>query len=212
MRNRLVLNFGSLVIRICFGFSVPLLKPSDFVLRISNRPTSGHVRLHPRASRRRGMSLLEVVLALGILVFMGGVVLGSFYQAIRAAQELRVEAQGMDLAASVLAEVRLGIVPAAEQGAQPFDDPFEDWTWELKNVESDTSTGLETRMLEAVVRHKPSGYTARLAASSAGVATGGLDGDLGWPAGLGGIGGFGASGGNPGGGGNRGAGGTGGLP
>jgi type II secretion system protein I len=114
------------------------------------------------ASRRRGMTLLEVLLALSIVVMVGGAMLGTLYQGMRTATALRVEAQATDLAVTLLAELNLGIISPSAQGPESFAAPFEDWTWRLQFVEGDLAM-LEASVVEAVVTHQPSGYVLRLA-------------------------------------------------
>jgi hypothetical protein len=69
------------------------------------------------------------------------------------------------MAASILAEVQLGLRPAVSDGARPFEDPWQDWTWEtcLTPMESAAGglTGLS--MLEVIVRHQKSSVVQHLA-------------------------------------------------
>lgn len=115
------------------------------------------------------MVLLEVVAALAILVFAGAVVLGALHTAIRTAAELKREAVAADLAVTLLSRLELGIVPLQEQAAQPFEAPFEDWTWSVQQEQSVTGGGVtdlgDLKTLELVVRHGPSGYVRRLSAT-----------------------------------------------
>lgn len=87
---------------------------------------------HPR----RGMTLLEVLVALGIfLIALVGIIklvtLGGDQ-----ARQVQLNAQAAQLCQSKLAEVVAGVVPLTAQSEVPFDeDP--DWLWSLDATQGD---------------------------------------------------------------------------
>ena len=91
-------------------------------------------------SRRNGAVLLEVVLALALFVAAAGVILSGLSSAIGAAERLRLDAHGINLAASTLAQLELGTRPADTTEPTPFLPPFDDWTWEIR---VGTATGFD---------------------------------------------------------------------
>jgi general secretion pathway protein I len=97
-----------------------------------------------RAGRRQrsGLSLLEVIVALAILLFA----LAGLERLVSIggdrALDVQQQARGMQLCESKMAEVASGVVQLSSQGDTPFDeDP--DWQWSL-DAEQGTVTGLWT--------------------------------------------------------------------
>jgi len=88
----------------------------------------------PRRKPRppRGAVLLEVLLALGLFVFAAAVVSSGLNAAVERTLRLRAQTHALDLAVSVLSEVQLGIRSAETAGPEPFEAPFEQWTWEIE--------------------------------------------------------------------------------
>jgi Tfp pilus assembly protein PilV len=93
-------------------------------------------RLSRTSSRRAGLSLMEVLIALviflssliviGRLIIMGG----------ERALEVKLESYATQLCQSKLAEVSAGAIPLSGQGEMPFDeDP--NWVWSLEAEEAD---------------------------------------------------------------------------
>lgn len=79
----------------------------------------------------RGAVLLEVLLALGLFVFAAVVISSGLSAAVDRAERLRAQTHALDLAATVLAEIQMGVRPAAAAGPEAFAEPFERWTWEI---------------------------------------------------------------------------------
>lgn len=115
---------------------------------------------------RRAAVLLEVLLALILFAAAAAVVTTAFNASFTSLDRQKLGFQALNLAASVIAEVQLGIRSAsAENSARPFEPPFEDWTWETAVTPTETTSGDITGLtrLEVIVRHKNSATIQRLA-------------------------------------------------
>lgn len=84
-----------------------------------------------RDSRRRGLTLLEVLLSLGL--FLGALAALSqlWYGGVRAAVQARLATQAILRCESKLNEVVAGAVPLQSTSDTPFDDDSS-WTWSLQ--------------------------------------------------------------------------------
>lgn len=113
----------------------------------------------------RGSVLLEVLLALILFAATAAVVTTAFNASVTSLERQKLTAQALNHAASVLAEIQLGIRPAGSEGAHPLDPPFEDWTCETTVTATETEgSGLTNlRKLEVIVRHQKSSTVQRLA-------------------------------------------------
>lgn len=83
---------------------------------------------------RRGAVLLEVLLALGLFVFAAAVVSSGLTTAVDRTLRLRAQTHALDLAVSVFSELEMGLRPLAPAGPEPFEPPFDQWTWEIAIV------------------------------------------------------------------------------
>lgn len=99
------------------------------------------IRAPRPAGPRRGISLLEVLVALAIFV-MSIVALGQIIQmSADQAMSIEMQARAVQLCQSKLNEVSAGIVPLQSQDDATFDeDP--DWTWSLECDQQGNITGL----------------------------------------------------------------------
>ncbi|MBX7102480.1 MAG: type II secretion system protein [Gemmataceae bacterium] len=90
---------------------------------------------------RRGLSLIEVLLALAIFLF--SLVAVSRLIDIGADMALEIDQRGRaaQLAQSKLAEVMAGAVPLNSQGDTPCEGDDADWNWRM-DAESETTPGL----------------------------------------------------------------------
>src|SRR5271157_653554 len=88
-------------------------------------------QIAPRCRRaKRGAVLLEVLLALILFAAAAAVVTTAFNSSLASLERQKLTSQALNLAATVLAEVQLGIRPANSDSARPLEPPFDDWTWE----------------------------------------------------------------------------------
>lgn len=114
----------------------------------------------------RGAVLLEVVLALLLFVATVAVVSGALSSSMDSLERQRFALHAANLAASVHAELDLGLRTTEALGPEPFAMAFDEWTWQLvpAGVEDQTTgeaSGLTT--IEVVVRNTNSPAVYRLA-------------------------------------------------
>jgi type II secretory pathway pseudopilin PulG len=124
------------------------------------------MRFPPRsAARRRGTALLEAILALALFVTAAAIVTSGMSASTDNLDRQRRNTHAANLAATVLAEIQLGIRSTAEAGEQPFAAPFEQWTAELVVTPTETAAGEASGLLrvEVIIRHQDSALVRRLA-------------------------------------------------
>ncbi|MBI2946419.1 MAG: hypothetical protein HYY23_02160 [Verrucomicrobia bacterium] len=99
--------------------------------------------------------LLEVVLALSLFVLAATVITGGLNASVREAERLRLNLHASNLAISLLAELQMGVKPVEAAGPEPFEAPFEMWTWQIETspIDDDSEAGLPLRNVEVIVRH-----------------------------------------------------------
>ncbi len=130
--------------------------------------TTGGARGSNPASRcpsACGSVLLEVILALALFVTAAAIVTSGMNASTDNLDRQRRNTHAVNLAATVLAELQLGIQRTSEAGEQPFAAPFELWTAELNVAPAETETGEASGLLrvEVIIRHKESTLVHRLA-------------------------------------------------
>ena len=125
----------------------------------------GEQALSDRHRALTGAVLLEVVLALALLLFAIGVVNSGLQASVDAVDRMKANAQAMNLAVSVISEVQMGLVPMESAEAQPFLEPFGDWTYEIQAENFCDSLLGQTRPIkvEVIVRHTTKPYVRRVA-------------------------------------------------
>lgn len=96
-----------------------------------NRPTA-RPQAPPRPRSQRASVLLEVVLALTLFVFAAAIISSSLQTAVDRTEKLHAQAHAQDLAASVLAEIEMGVRAPQPAGPDHFEAPFETWTWQVE--------------------------------------------------------------------------------
>lgn len=117
--------------------------------------------------RRSGAVLLEVLLAVALFVAAAAIATASLNSSLRSLERQRLQTHAVQLASSVLAELQLGIRSASggSAAAQPFETPFQDWTWEIvtDSGASDFSESNPLERVEVVIRHRTEPIVQRLA-------------------------------------------------
>lgn len=131
---------------------------------VHSRPGSQWRRVaFPRA---RGAVLLEAILALALFVFAAAVIGSGLHAALQRVDRMRRECHAANLAASVMAEVQLGIRPMQNSGREPLPEPFQDWTAQVESAPYtfgwEDVAGLS--LVTVVVRHEESDTSSRLCA------------------------------------------------
>jgi type II secretory pathway pseudopilin PulG len=108
---------------------------------------------------------LEVLLAVVLFGATVAIATAAFNSSLESLDRQKRSTQALNMAASVLAEVQLGIRPSVSDGARPFEEPWQDWTWETSLTPMESATGGLTgsSMLEVIVRHQKSSAVQRLA-------------------------------------------------
>lgn len=122
--------------------------------------------IHPRDRRLSdGSILLEVLLALMLFAGAAAVVTTAFNSSMSSLERQKLGTQALNLAASVLAEIQLGIRPANSEASQPLEKPYDDWTWQAVLTPAESAGGTPTGLtrLEVVIRHQKSTTVQRLA-------------------------------------------------
>ncbi len=117
------------------------------------------------AARLRATALLEVILALALFVVAAAIVTSGMSASTDSLDRQRRHTHAANLAATVLAEIQLGIRPTSEAGEQPFAEPFAQWTSELVVTPTETEAGEASGLLrvEVIIRHQESALVRRLA-------------------------------------------------
>jgi type II secretory pathway pseudopilin PulG len=117
-----------------------------------------------KGSNDKGAILLEVILALVLLAAAAAVIGAGLGQSMDAVERQRLNMHAANLAASVVAEMQLGL-RSAGNGPQAFEPPFDHWSWELRSapVESELAQATALTLVEAVVRHDDPALVYRFA-------------------------------------------------
>ena len=111
----------------------------------------------------RGVILLEVILALALFAITAGVVVTAMSASIDAAVTMRREDRSANLAASVVACVRAGLIEPVDAGPVPFsEEPFgrdlPDWTWQITAADvPDAPQGAPIRDIRVTVHDARTG-------------------------------------------------------
>jgi len=116
---------------------------------------------HPRT----GAVLLEVLLAVALFVGVAAVATASLNASLQSLERQKLQTQATHLAASILAELQLGSRPNTPSPAQPFEPPFESWSWEVvfDNGTVDFSEATPLDLVEVIIRHQSPPIVQRLA-------------------------------------------------
>jgi general secretion pathway protein I len=110
----------------------------------------GRFRPSRKSDRRRGMTLLEVFLALAIFIGALAVITQIISTGSRAAIQAQLQSDAVLRAESVISEAVSGVIPLQSASGQAFADDST-WTWSLTVAEG---THVDTLQLTAVIDHK----------------------------------------------------------
>jgi hypothetical protein len=119
-----------------------------------------------RTSRsREGAVLLEVVLALLLFVAAVAVVSSALSASMDSLQRQRSAMHAANLAATVHAEINMGLRGTETAGPEPFAIPFEAWTWQLAQSSTENEAGDASGLtsVEVIIRNTNSPAVYRLA-------------------------------------------------
>ena len=111
-----------------------------------------------RGASRRGMTLLEVVIALAMFFAAMSAISQILRMGSDSAIRAQIQAEGTLLGESKLNEVIAGIVPLQSATDQPFEDAPQ-WSWSL-SVEDDTDVAIK-RLLLTVAHQRSDGTKDR---------------------------------------------------
>jgi type II secretory pathway pseudopilin PulG len=121
---------------------------------------------HP-LRRQSAAVLLEVLLAVALFVAAAAIATASLNSSLRSLERQRLQTHAVQHASSILAELQLGIRSASggSAAAQPFETPFQDWTWEIvtDSGASDFSESNPLERVEVIIRHRTEPIVQRLA-------------------------------------------------
>jgi hypothetical protein len=114
-----------------------------------------------------GAVLLEVVLALLLFVAAVAVVSSALNSSMTSVERQRLGLHAANLAASVHAELDLGLRSTETLGPEAFAAPYEEWTWQLQpaaaeNQGSGASDASGLARIEVVIRNTNSPAVYRL--------------------------------------------------
>jgi len=125
---------------------------------------SGQLSGPARGKARCGAVLIEVILAVGLFVAAAAVITSSLNSAVERAARLRLQTHALNLASSVLAEIQMGARPIGSAGPEPFEAPFESWTWQIESIPysfgAEEIAGLQ--FVTVIVRHTQASAAQRL--------------------------------------------------
>ena len=110
-------------------------------------------RRAPSQVARRGLTLLEVLLSLGL--FLGALAALSqlWYGGVRASVQARLSTQAILRCESKLNEVVAGVIPLQSVGDTPFDDDST-WSW---NLQLEAGLHADTLLATVTVSHPGQG-------------------------------------------------------
>jgi len=119
---------------------------------------------NPRSRSVSGAALLEVLLAVALFAAAAAIVTSALNASMGSLERQRLGLRALNLAASTLAEIQLGIRPAANQGQQPLAAPLDLWTTEVLTAPMDQAADGASGLVrvEVVIRHRESPIVQRL--------------------------------------------------
>jgi hypothetical protein len=114
---------------------------------------------------RKGAVLLEVVLSLLLFVAAVAVVSSALNASMETVQRQRFSMHAANLAVTMHAEIDMGLRGTEAGGPEPFEKPFEGWTWQVAQEGmaggAEEVSGLAS--VEVIIRNTNSAGVYRLA-------------------------------------------------
>ncbi len=107
---------------------------------------------------------MEVVLALALFVFAATIITGGLSASVNEVRRLELDAHAGNLAASILAEMQMGMLAVEASGPNNFTAPFEQWNWQatvgpINEMVGATNT---VQKVEVIIRHQTEPVVFRL--------------------------------------------------
>jgi hypothetical protein len=102
-----------------------------------------------------GAVLLEVILALVLFAAAAAIIGAGIHSAINGVERQKLSAHAVNLAVSVISEIQMGLRTLESVGPEPFESPFDHWTWQLVLAPTETEAGETSDLtrVEVIVRH-----------------------------------------------------------
>jgi type II secretory pathway pseudopilin PulG len=112
----------------------------------------------------QGAILLEVVLALALFVLAATIITGGLSSAANEVRRLHLQLHAQNLAATVLAELQMGILPGDAGGPNQFDPPFQAWSWQttVGPINELVAATNSIQKVEVTIRHQTEPTVMRL--------------------------------------------------
>jgi len=114
---------------------------------------------------RRGVAMLDVLFALSLFAAAAAVVSSSFSACAASVSRMQLQAVADNLVVSILSEVQLELLPPEDDGPYAFEEPFEDWSWEIVTAEMDDVIDVDGPVMlsvEIIITHYEGECTRRL--------------------------------------------------
>ncbi|MCD6364268.1 MAG: hypothetical protein J7M14_00155 [Planctomycetes bacterium] len=106
---------------------------------------------------------MEVLFALALFTAGAATILTGMRASATTVRTLRRQTVATNLAVTLLSEIRMGLVPAEEDGPNEYEEPYEGWTWEIVVDESlDVVEEPVMKHVEIVIAAPDESYTSRL--------------------------------------------------
>jgi len=118
-----------------------------------------------RAPRRGGVAMIEVLFALSLFAASTAVISSSFSACATSVSRMQLQAVADNLAISMLSELQLELLPAEDDGPYAFEEPFEDWTYEVVTAEMTDVIDIDGPVMtsvEIIIRHYQGECTRRV--------------------------------------------------
>ena len=160
---------GELARRVCECHARPKRQHGEQARPLNKNPLNKNPLnknpLNGNAQRRAGVVLLEVIFALSLFAAAAAVISSSFSACASSAGRLRLQAVADDLAVTLLSEMQLGLVEPVDDGPYDFEDPYEDWSWEIVTSSMNDVIDIDGPVMmrvEIVIRHSGGECVRRL--------------------------------------------------